>query len=353
MRGDSGSVVVCGNGFIDEFETCDPAFQTDTLAFKCDCDDGNPCTIDRCREGTSADTCDCVCEHVDQSNVVGIGTCNDSDACTNDVTACADPLDERSSAECEAACAITCDHVRLPECIPGCGNGVADPGETCETDILGRPPTGLPPCTCDDGNACTLDIPSGNAATCTLTCRHVDRTQIGPESPNARDGYGYGHCDDKLVCTADSGADGDRDLDTCQLPCAHAPIAGWEATACNDMNACTVDGFTQSDVSTCSVMCSHTTQTGYNMREPGGCTMGSGVCAGAGFTTYPCDHPTVLPPPWSTGTTRHAAPIVSASAGASHRRARTVSTRRATGAARRGRNRPRSCRAVRTDYADG
>ena len=44
-----------------------------------------------------------------------------------------------------------------------CGNGVLDPGETCD------PPGSC--ASCDDGNACTTDITTGAAATCDLRCR--------------------------------------------------------------------------------------------------------------------------------------------------------------------------------------
>jgi hypothetical protein len=55
------------------------------------------------------------------------------------------------------------------DCIvgPGCGNGIVDPGETCDTLILAGP--GRCPTTCSDGMACTRDV-LVNAGTCTAAC---------------------------------------------------------------------------------------------------------------------------------------------------------------------------------------
>src|SRR5690349_25104871 len=53
---------------------------------------------------------------------------------------------------------------------PACGNGKLDPGEACDTSIAaGR--TGACPSasTCDDGDACTKDVLSGDG-TCSARC---------------------------------------------------------------------------------------------------------------------------------------------------------------------------------------
>jgi len=47
------------------------------------------------------------------------------------------------------------------EDVPTCGNGIIDPGETCDGDC---------PMRCDDGNPCTIDSMIGSAATCTAEC---------------------------------------------------------------------------------------------------------------------------------------------------------------------------------------
>jgi len=49
-----------------------------------------------------------------------------------------------------------------------CGNGVIDPGETCDTGIAAGRPGGCPT-SCNDGNSCTTDVLQ-NAGTCTARC---------------------------------------------------------------------------------------------------------------------------------------------------------------------------------------
>ena len=60
---------------------------------------------------------------------------------------------------------------------PRCGNGRVDPGETCDIAIRAGDQGACPPASCDDGVACTKDIPSGSA--CTASCAHSPNTAIG------------------------------------------------------------------------------------------------------------------------------------------------------------------------------
>src|SRR5579862_4847741 len=59
---------------------------------------------------------------------------------------------------------VTCDE----NCRFTCGNGTVDTsvGETCDTGITSG--TGACPTSCDDGDACTVDVLSGSA--CTAMC---------------------------------------------------------------------------------------------------------------------------------------------------------------------------------------
>lgn len=106
------------------------------------CDDADPCTVDTCTSAGGVFSC-----HNDPVN------CLDDDPCTID--------------SCSPVGDFLCVHDPDPLCAPECGNGVVDPGETCD-------PPGLPaganlnPCrpdctvcgdsivqapeTCDDGN---------------------------------------------------------------------------------------------------------------------------------------------------------------------------------------------------------
>ena len=47
-----------------------------------------------------------------------------------------------------------------------CGNGMVDPGETCD------PPASCP-ASCDDGNVCTVDQPTGSAQSCNVACSNT------------------------------------------------------------------------------------------------------------------------------------------------------------------------------------
>lgn len=57
-----------------------------------------------------------------------------------------------------------CD-TTTPKCVnAGCGNGVLEPGEACDTNCPG---------TCDDNYKCTSDTQHGSADKCSLTCTHT------------------------------------------------------------------------------------------------------------------------------------------------------------------------------------
>jgi predicted esterase len=120
----------CGNGVIDPGETCDPPSSCPTS-----CDDGNACTTDTLTG--SAASCNVACSHA------AITACGGGDGC------------------CPAGCTTATDS----DCSPRCGNGVIDPGETCD------PPSSCPT-SCDDGNACTTDMLTGSAASCNAACSH-------------------------------------------------------------------------------------------------------------------------------------------------------------------------------------
>lgn len=110
-----GAVDTCGNGFFEEFERCDPAALNVLPELRCDCEDNDPCTVDRCRAGTSAAACDCECEHVSRHYVFGVGTCNDGNPCTDDVVHCASSGDTHCAQVCNIA---SCSNTPLASCEP-------------------------------------------------------------------------------------------------------------------------------------------------------------------------------------------------------------------------------------------
>jgi hypothetical protein len=142
-----------------------------------------------------------------------------------------------------------------PDALTLCGNGVVDPGETCDGDC---PPS------CDDGNPCTLDVAIGSAANCTLACDRQPVTECGAADaccPAGCTPAGDGDC-------SQSCGDGTVDAgETCD-PVATCP------TACDDGMACTTDLLTGS-AANCNAACTATpivTCDGGDGCCPAGCT---------------------------------------------------------------------------------
>ena len=213
----------CGNGVIDGAETCDVA-PAGVLCSAITCDDKDACTVD---SRLGADTaCNVSCAHSqitgctagarDGCCAPGCNATNDPDCavvCGNGVveaptescdtglagscpTSCAQSAcvlpDLVNAGTCKAACVdqgrrqTSCILAAKDGCCPGgcnatndadctavCGNGVLEPGETCDA----TPAT--PTCTsisCDDKNVCTTDTTSGSARTCNLKCTNTPIT---------------------------------------------------------------------------------------------------------------------------------------------------------------------------------
>ncbi len=129
---DSDCSPTCGDGVVDELETCDSAIGAgEEGACPAACDDGNACTRNT-RLGAAVN-CSLVCAFRP------IVACEDGDGC------------------CPEGCTTTTDD----DCSPSCGDGVVDPMETCDGNC---------PESCDDGDACTLDRFTGSADACSLAC---------------------------------------------------------------------------------------------------------------------------------------------------------------------------------------
>ena len=260
----------CGNGVVDDGfgEVCDPGITAGPGACPTTCDDGMACTADVtagsgcqlqcmsspitapapgdgcCPVGANSTTdsdCPVACgnsvveagESCDTGIPLGTGACPTALAC-NDLRACT--ADSVSGAgTCTAACVnapITtpangdgcCPPGATPandtDCIvgPGCGNGIVDPGETCDTLILAGP--GRCPTTCSDGMVCTRDV-LVNPGTCTAACSFPTITM-----PAAGDG----------CCPAGANATNDSD---CLPRCGNGVVETGEA--CDDGNTNNTD----------------------------------------------------------------------------------------------------------------
>ncbi len=121
---DSDCSPFCGDGVVGLGETCDGACPSE-------CDDDNACTLDALTG--AADTCSAACSHQ------AVAVCADADDC------------------CPAGCNANTDD----DCSPTCGNDSVEEGETCDGDC---------PRSCDDGDACTIDLGTGSAEACSFAC---------------------------------------------------------------------------------------------------------------------------------------------------------------------------------------
>ena len=224
----------CGNGTVEPSETCDgncPA----------SCDDSNPCTTDT-RTG-SPDQCNVECRHT------AITVCASGDSCC--AAGCKNPGD------------LDCPYT------PECGNGIVDPGESCDGNC---------PASCNDNIACTTDVTEGSAAACNLKCTHSEIS----------------------VCSAPTGdqccptnCSSLNDVD-CQVRCGNGVVESTETcdgncpATCDDNDACT-DDITVGGAATCDLVCRHTPKTTIE------CTCGNGtldsgeVCDGNCPTLASCD----------------------------------------------------------------
>jgi len=97
---DSNCSATCGDGVVDDGESCDTDIATGTGACPTDCDDSDPCTDDRL---ISADTCNALCDHPEVAPANGDSCCP------------------------SGASSLTDD-----DCAVECGNSVIEEGETCD-----------------------------------------------------------------------------------------------------------------------------------------------------------------------------------------------------------------------------
>lgn len=268
----------CGNGVYEPAigEECETGITSGPGACPTSCDDGDACTSDVlagtgcsatceystisaavdgdgcCPAGANANTdsdCSAMCgngileagELCDTAIVAGAGacpmTCNDTQSCTTDTL--------MSAGSCQAQCVFTAITTNTPgdgccrpgaipaddsDCALGCGNGVIDPGETCDTGILVGP--GACPTTCSDANACTSNVLS-NPGTCTAACSFPSITSPAnndgccPSGANANnDNDCTPVCRNGVVEAGEQCDDGNNvDTDACKNNCTRAPTA--------------------------------------------------------------------------------------------------------------------------------
>ena len=237
---------LCGNGVADAGESCDPPGSCPTS-----CDDGNACTDDSL--SGSAVTCNVAC------SATVIEVCANDDGC----------------------CPVGCDSSSDNDCSADCGNGIVEPNETCD------PPASCQP-SCDDGDACTVDVRTGSEFNCNVACSYTNvRTCIDDD----------GCC--PTPCTADSDSD-------CVPMCGNGVVEPGETcdpaatcpSSCSDGDPCTDDVLLGS-ATHCDAECSFPSIRACSANDgccPSGCSeaedsdcTGMSMCGGAGPATTPLD----------------------------------------------------------------
>lgn len=197
----------CGNGIVDQGETCDTAIATGDPGAcpPADCNDGVACT----RDTPSGADCTAACAH----EVITVVAPNDG-CCPAGATAATDS-----------------------DCSPTCGNGIVDPGKTCDIAIASGSPGACPvtsDCTQDDPCAVALLVSAG---TCSAICMHYQITgQISGDGCCPPGGFNAVDTDCPVAC-----GDGVREAgEACDVGISPPGLGSCPST-CDDGNACTTD----------------------------------------------------------------------------------------------------------------
>lgn len=236
---DADCAPVCGNGVVEAGEACDTAIAAGMLgACPTDCSDGMPCTADVLM-GTG---CNATC-----SNTI-ITTIGAADLC----------------------CPTGASSANDPDCPAGCGNGVLDPGENCDTMIAAGQPGACPTAaSCNDSNTCTTDS-LVSAGTCMDQCMNAPITMPAAGDSCCPPGANANTDPDCAPSCGNGAVESGESCDTtiaAGLPGACPTVAA----DCNDSNACTVDTLSGSG---CGAHCTHVASIGPSATADGCCPAG-------------------------------------------------------------------------------
>jgi cysteine-rich repeat protein len=197
---DNDCTAQCGNGVLEGTESCDTTIPSGNVgACPTACDDGEDCTAN---ELFMPGTCAAECRFTAITDAV-----DDDDCCPDGAT-------------------VDTDN----DCLPDCGNGELDLGETCDTSIA-TGTAGSCPSACDDGDVCTSDA-LVNAGTCRADCLETPVLAGGPSDSCCPVGADLGDdvdcassCGDGVISSPETCDDGNEvGGDGCSATCAIEPI---------------------------------------------------------------------------------------------------------------------------------
>ncbi len=262
----------CGNGVVDAGEKCDTKIPYGASgACPKTCNDGNPCTQDT----MNGNGCQAYCNYKNTcpQNKCGNGKVDGGEKCDTKISwgkwggcpqkpsDCDDKNSKTKDSLVGAGCQAYCHHTSSA----GCGNGVVDAGEWCDTKIP-QGQKGACPKNCNDNDKCTKDMLMGSG--CLAKCSYTPIT-----SPKHGDGccpLGASWQNDN-DCPKNSKC-GDGKLDPgekCDPGIKSGP--GKCKTSCNDKNPCTSD---QLGGSKCNVKCFYNPKKANKTKKDGCCPGG-------------------------------------------------------------------------------
>ncbi len=289
----------CGNGALDEGETCDdsagrgcataagcePLSGCFSAAFSgapesCDalcattqievCVDGDGCCPTTCNPGSDRD---CVPENC------GNGVVDPGETCDEPTVLCLTAAECQPTHSCDRAvligydfaCSVSCAHSDITSCsmtsdgccaegctyrtdadcaAPVCGNSIVEIDEVCDTGIVTG--EGSCPGDCDDNRACTTDLLAGGD--CTATCSYATQSACAngdgccpPACTNANDN------DCANVVCGDGVVDGNEGCDN-TIPAGESGACPASNADCDDLDPCTTD-MMMGNAGDCSARC--------------------------------------------------------------------------------------------------
>ena len=249
---DSDCPALCGNGTVDSDESCDVAIAARAPgACPTSCDDGYTCTIDYLSNGG----CQAACQHFRITALVS------GDGC----------------------CPPGATHAADTDCAAMCGDGIVDPGETCDGNC---------PVYCPTPSACLIAEVVGSADDCTAHCvlTEVTTCELADAMGNT-DGCCPPGCtdatDDDCSRGCGNGTIDTTERETCDIavPQTVPPQPGVCPMSCtDDGDRCTEERLVSAG--TCNAICVHVPIT--DLRPGDGCCPLGTV---ANFSLDPdCDH---------------------------------------------------------------